>query len=614
MKNYKFIEKDIKMLSNVLSTREDKYKRNFNRFVSNGPRMDSIWEPRIQPLKFGLSYDRAEGQLPTFNVIKSSVNTIVSKLSQTRVRPFFNPVNGTYKTQRVCRNAQVFFDEYFDKEEIYKKAVEAVRDSFIFEYGGVWVDEDELTVKLIKPWEFFFDPAELQNGKLTRCFVKKKNYPLTYTNHILNPRIESNKPFVEQMKQDRNKLVTYVVYYDLFNKKKYHLIDGYVVKEVSIDYDIVPVVMVWYEPPVKGGTSTSMVDNLLDIQRSIDVLSNKIYKSAEVNPGNMIFVPKGSNVNISTLSNESGKIYEYQPLPTGGTPVQFVTPSVIDPTYIRILEQSIQFAYNQEGISELSAQSKKPSGLNSGVALQTMEDVESERHNVILENYIQFMMGIAIRVINMFDDTENILPKALGRSDIKWSDMKDQKENFSIQFSASSSLSKDPKVKMEQIEKLLSMNLIDPSIAASLLDMPDLQDAYSIQTAAYDLCQKIVERAVEADGPDDEEAFEYYEIVDINLLYKVIVNTMMRLDANDEDLKVMENLKILLAKVKNQMDAFNDVVQQQQAAAQAQAQTQAMQAQAAQMQTQAPQGMAPAGMPPAGPQAPPPQGPMGPPV
>jgi hypothetical protein len=607
MKKYELLEKDINMLIKVLGDREDKYKRNFNRFISNGPRDEDIWNPRIKPLKYGFYYERSAGNMPTFNVIKSSVNTIISKLSQTRVRPFFNPVNGTYKTQRVVRNAQVFFDEYFDKEEIYRKATEAVRDAMIFEYGAMWIDEEDMQVKLIKPWEYFFDPVELQYGKITRCFIRKKNYPISYLKDLLNPRVENNKPFVEMLKKDRNSLVNYIVYYDLYAQKKMHMVNGTVVKESNIDFTIPPVAMIWYEPPVKGGVSTSMVDNLLDIQRQIDVVSHKIYDSAETSPGNMIFVPKGSNINVSALTNDSGKIYEYQPLPSGGTPVQFVTPPVIDPMYIRILEQSIQFAYNQEGISELSAQSKKPSGLNSGVALQTMEDVESERHNVILENYIQFMMGIAIRVINMFDDKDNILPKSLGRSDIKWKDMKAEKENFTIQFSASSSLSKDPKVKMEQIEKLLSMNLIDPSIAASLLDMPDLQDAYSIQTAAYDLCQKIVERAVEADGPDDAEAFEYYEVVDINMLYKVIVNTMMRLDANDEDLKVMENLKILLMKVKRQMEEFNKVVAQQQAEAQMQAQTQAMQAQAGQMQAQAPQQMAPQ-------QAPPGQPVQGPPV
>ena len=608
---YDKIQKDINLLINTLEARDTKYKRNFNRFVSNGPRQDDIWQTRIQPLKYGWAYDRASGQMPTFNVIKSSVNTIISKLSQTRVRPFFNPVNGTYKTQRVCRNAQVFFDEWFDKEEVYKKAVEAVRDAMIFEYGAMWVDEEDMSIKLIKPWEYYFDPAELQHGKITRCFIRKKDYPLSYLSDIIDKRKAKTRPFAEMMKQDRNVLVNYIVYYDLFEGRKYHVINGTVVKEVEIDFDIPPVALVWYEPPVKGGVSTSMVDNLLDLQRQIDVISHKMYESAEVNPGNMIFVPKGSNINVSSLTNEAGKIYEYQPLPDGGTPVQFVTPPVIDASYIRILEQSIQFAYNQEGISELSAQSKKPSGLNSGVALQTMEDVESERHNVILENYIQFMMGIAIRAINMFDDKENILPKALGRSDMKWADMKDQKENFSVQFSASSSLSKDPKVKMEQIEKLMSMNLIDPSIAASLLDMPDLQDAYSIQTAAYDLCQKIVERAVEADGPEDTEAFEYYEVVDINMLYKVIVNTMMRLDANDEDLKVMENLKVLLAKVKRQMEEFNNVVQAQQAAAQAAAQTEAMQAQAAQMGQAAPQEMAgPQPLPPGAAPAGPPQGPM----
>ena len=552
------IANDISSLVGHFSTREDKYRRNFNRFVSNGHRSENIWQKRVQPL----TYNRLlrHNDVPTYNIIRSSINTIISKLSQTKVRPFFNPINGTYKTQRVCRDAQIFFDEYFDQEKIYSKAVEAVKDAAIFEYGAMWIDDATMEIKLLKPWEYYFDPAELQEGKLTRCFVRKKEYPISYLKDIIQPRSKKNRELAETLKKNRNTYVNYTVYYDLLDHKKYHIINGNFVKEESITYDIPPVVMIWYDPPVKGGTSTSIVDNLYDIQRAIDMFSYKIHKNAELSPSNQIFVPKGSGIKKSMVTNDIGKIYEYQPIPGVARPIEVSTPPVIDPTYIQLLEMNIQFAYNMEGISELSAQSKKPSGLNSGVALQTMEDVESERHNVILQNYIHFMMGIAVRVIEIFDDKENIIPKKIGRSNVKWKDLKSEREQYSIQFSASNILSKDPKVKMEQIEKLMSMNLIPPAVAATFLELPDEQAAYSIMNAAYDQVQKIIERAVNAKDINDSEAYEFYEVVDLNMLYRQIVNTIMRLDANDEDTNTISKLIVLLVKVKNQIDAVDQAV------------------------------------------------------
>ena len=90
------------------------------------------------------------------------------------------------------------------------------------------------------------------------------------------------------------------------------------------------------------------------------------------------------------------------------------TPPAIDNQYLQMLQYWKTAAFQQEGISELSAQAKKPSGLNSGVALQTLEDVESERHNPALLLYIDFLMKTAKTMIQVFPEDEEILPKREG--------------------------------------------------------------------------------------------------------------------------------------------------------------------------------------------------------
>ena len=124
-----------------------------------------------------------------------------------------------------------------------------------------------------------------------------------------------------------------------------------------------------------------------------------------------------------------------------------------------------------------------------------------------------------------------------------------------MQFSASSSLSKDPKVKMEQIEKLLSMNVVDQSMAATLLEMPDLEGAYSIATAAYNANEKIIERVIEQ-GPDPVNGFTYFECTDVRGLFKQAVNMLLRLDASDEKPEVLQRLVDFITKVKTDIDAL----------------------------------------------------------
>jgi hypothetical protein len=170
-------------------------------------------------------------------------------------------------------------------------------------------------------------------------------------------------------------------------------------------------------------------------------------------------------------------------------------------------------------------------------------------------------MQIAKVAIDVFPQDQEILPKRSGRAKIKWGEIKAARDDYSIQFSASSALSKDPKVKMEQIEKLIAMKIINPGIAAMLLELPDENQAYSIMTASYDYCQRVIERAVEEselrDGilyTKDGEQFGFYEVVDMKQMFGEVANTLIRLDANEESRDVLDRLVALLTLVSGKIN------------------------------------------------------------
>jgi hypothetical protein len=188
-----------------------------------------------------------------------------------------------------------------------------------------------------------------------------------------------------------------------------------------------------------------------------------------------------------------------------------------------------------------------------------LQDVESERHNVILQNYIRLARDVAERVIMIYPETLDVLPKRQGRNSTKWKDIKTEREMYNIQFSASSSLSKDPKVKLEQIEKLLSMKIIDASTVSQYLDMPDLEGAYSVIRAAFDSNEKTIERVIE-DGPNEDGAYTFFEVTDINMLFKQTVNMLLRLDASDEKPEVLERLKAFINQLKQGLDLLNETM------------------------------------------------------
>lgn len=533
---------DIAFLSQKKQNRDFKYRRNFNRYVNNGRRTEDVYNPYGNPLAyFYVMTDDDTGIIPQFNVIRSAIETITSKMAQLKVMPFFDPVNGTWKTQKVCRQAQVFFNEFFDEQEIYAKAIMSLRYALAIEYGGLWIDDETLSVKLIRPWQYFEDAAEYQYGKITRCLLEFQYYPITY----LEEKIKGTK--FERYLEDRSQLnCWYKVYYDLKNKMKYELIGQDIIKKTPIEYDCPPVITFYANEPLKGGYSVSLEDTSYTIQQKIDQTVQKISDALEVSPFNLIFIPENADksnspVKESKLTTQAGIVIRYDnSLTGGGDPVRIGTPAPISPEYREYVDWMEQKIYNLEGVSQLSAQSKKPVGLNSGKAIETLEDVESERFQDLEERYKKFCMKIATSVINIFPRDADVLPKKMGRAKIKWSDIKEEKDTFSVQFSDASALSKDPATKLGQVQNLISMQIISPDMAANLLQFPDLEKAYSVASASYDDCQHIIEKAAEKGD------FNFYEVVNLQQLFSETAKTLLRLDANDENEKVLNNLKQLI--------------------------------------------------------------------
>ncbi len=539
------ILEDYAKLRSVLDVRDAKYRRNYNRYANAGVRRDDIRSFYGQP--FGMWQRASEDDtspVPINQLIKSAIDTHVSKMSQTKVRPFFTPVNGEYKTRKACRAAQQYFDELYEVQDMAGKAILALRDAEIFDTGALWVDEQQAAICRLAPWEVYFDAAEIHYGKLTRIVIRRDFYPIMYLKDLVKKGSQADAKLL----QYRGAKCSNVVYYDLAGKQRHDLIDGEVVKTSKLESDTCPIAFVYYTQPIAGNRATSLCDDLLPIQLTMDMLSQRIKDAAELTPANTIFVPSAAGFSGSMVSNRIGNVYTYSQGPQGGLPV-VSTPRPIDPMFLQLLQYWEGVGFNTAGISQLSAQAKKPSGLNSGVALQTLEDVESERHNVILQCYIRLWMDVAKIMLEVMPESADILPKTKGRAKVSWKDIKRERELFSIQFSATSSLSKDPKTKMEQIEKLIQMGLVDKDYITSLLEMPDLEDCYSIGTAAHDAAQNIIDRAIE------EEEYTYNEVVGTDLLYRECVLTILRLDAANESQEVIGRVVGLMRAVKNTMDA-----------------------------------------------------------
>lgn len=515
------IANNIVELKSFDGNRSYKYRRNYRYYnATKNCSLENMRNPMIvgyyndASREFGEEIDTSAN--PQLNVIASCIDTLHSKIAQSKVRPFFTTINGTFKDIQCVKQAQQFFDVFYDMQNVNRKISDAFRDCCIFDTGVIYIDEDNKRVERVLPFQVFVRPAEANYGRITRIYYEQKDYPVT-----LLP-----KKIADKVTNKSIQYMDYGIYYDTFEHTKAYTGNGKILLQEEYKQDIIPFVFLYYKNPVVGNITTSVADLLVNIQQEINILMAKIKDASQLNPALTFLVPEGSNLKATQLNNRIGNILTYNPIQGGGTPVTSSTPAFIDSQYITLLNELIQKSYDLVGISMLSAQSKKPAGLNSGIALATMEDVESDRFETQLNQVIRAYIDVAKTCIKVFPQDENILPEISSRVSIKWKDIVKESSNMNIQYSGADNLSKDPSTKLQQLQQLSQAGVIPSARIPQLMQIPDLEMGYSLSNNAIDAVMAVIKDCLENGN------MKVPEYIPFELLKEEIINTQLALTAN----------------------------------------------------------------------------------
>ncbi len=537
---------DITYLDNRNGIRRAKYRRNLRAYYHTyGFGMTNIDDTAVAGYYSSSATDVEEDTSSGIqeNVIKSCIDTLVSKIASQKVRPFFNTVNGTFRDMQIVKQAQQLFDALYDEQNVNKIISDCFRDSGIFDTGIIYVDKETKKISRVMPWQISFDNKEASYNSLTRLLWKMENYPVTLL------------PFNSKNIQNIRQSVTYYRYYNLNDKKLVHWVpelDYY--KEEVWDRDVLPFIFLFYDDPIKSGSTTSIVDQLWGLQEAIDAILVKIKDASQLSSPLKYFVPESSTIKVKKLTNRTGEIITYTALPNQTTsPITTAVEPFMDPQWTQLLDKFKQDAYEQCGISQLSATSQKPQGLNSGVALSTMEDIESDRFEIQLNNVIRAYTDLAKLCIALFDENEDILPANRLRQSIKWADIVQAQEQLVVQFSAAENLSKDPTQRAQQVNMLVQMGAIPQSRVTALMEIPDSVQGYSLANNAINAVMAVIDDCLEngvMDVPD---------YIPTQMLKEEIMNTCLSLkgannDENKADIeKLLQLYEIVIGKEQNSM-------------------------------------------------------------
>ena len=456
----------------------------------------------------------------TLNVSQNMCDSVVSRISKNKPKATVTTSGADFGLQRRAKNLEGFLGGLFYKTEFRKKAVGALRDACIFGTGVLkpYVNEDnEIEVERVPPRAIVVDDTEAFEGHprnlLERRYVDRQVVIETFARNKDGSLNEDIADIIKRCRHEVEGLDTFTVDNSsdqILVTEGWHLPSGKHSKDgrrvivianctlVDEPYEHMtfPHLFVRFGEMQGGFFGQGLVARLIGVQREINKLLRQIQQAHQLCAWPRIFVKRGSKVVKAHLNNEIGGIVEYDDVP----PQQASFPVVPQEVYNH-LKFLIQQAYEISGISQLEATSQKPAGVESGIALRTLQDVQSVRFTELGEAWEELHADAAKAFIRLCAEISkhdsSFAMAALNRDELghyTWADAEMDEEDYQLQIFPTSSLPDEPAGKLQWVEDLSRAGNIDPEDAFDLIDFPDTKQYSRRRRAGRDVIDRSLER------------------------------------------------------------------------------------------------------------------------
>lgn len=444
------------------------------------------------------------------NVVKSAIDTVSARICMQKPRPQFLTQGGRWKQRLKAKKLQKFCEGLFHEEEFYPKARRVFKDCAIFGLGflKVYAEKSKIKMERVFPGEIIVDESAAMNCK-PRSMFQVKNVPVeimaaAFPDHkekILTANIYLHSSSTGRM---TNMIEAIEAWHlpDQNGKGGRHTVcvDGVTLHDEEWKHDFFPFVELrWNELPV-GYYGNGAAEDLAGLSEEIDYLMSKIQAAMHLNATAWLLKHENDKTPNSHFTNRIGTIIEW----SGNQPPQLVVHPAQHQQVFEHLKWLYGTSFQDVGVSQMSATSQKPAGLESGIAIQTMLDVESQRHGLIQMAYEDFVVRCAKVVIALAKETFKG-----GQSDFKvkfdggrfvetieWNEVNMDEDEYILKIWPTNLLPSTPSGRLDTVQKMLETGVIDAQTGMMLLDFPDVEHIQDVELAALKNILWIVDKVI----------------------------------------------------------------------------------------------------------------------
>lgn len=433
------------------------------------------------------------------NIVSSMCDTVSAKISKMKPKVTFLTNGGDFSVREKAKKLQKFVQGVFYENDIFVKHQQMFKDSTIFDIGVLkhFTVGKKIVSERVLPTELYVDQADAMYGQPSHMYhvkfvakdVLAARYPDKRAAIMESAGSVDDQRFFTTMDQAREFCVV-IEGWRLGRKGSpgRHVIatEKAILDDEKWKKDYFPFTFDRWATPLIGFYGQSLADRLTGKQIEINKMLRTIQRAFHLGSSFKVFLEYGSRVAREHINNDIGSLVYYQ----GAAPTYYV-PQTVHPEYFKHLDWLIKGSYDEAGISQLSASSKMPPGIDgsSGKAIREYNDLETERFVLQAQEYEESFLQTAAIYIDLardLGDYETIAESKRFIETIKWSEIALDDNEFIMQMFPTSMLPQTPTGRLAYVRELMQDGFVDQSWALSLLEFPDIDGYTQLKTAPLD--------------------------------------------------------------------------------------------------------------------------------
>lgn len=439
----------------------------------------------------------------TKGLVRSICDTATALIVRSRPKASIVTDGADWKVQQSAEDLDRFLVGAYEQSGIYQVAPRTFHDSTIFG-TGVWkyvtrgkgrdfrvnvervlpddliVDEDECREHL-EPTNVYHRTV-VRTDALIRRFAKDdpvlaakirstQNNQTWPTRHIPvghSVLIEAHHIDPDDPSQNRRVLA----------------VDSAVLEDATWDFDFLPYTFLWWVPPISGFYGDGIAYRQYGRQQRITYLMRWIQRCHDLFATPRAWVDPMGGPPTLQLSNEIGAVIMARRPPTIEPPRGIVPGEIY-----RWLDDLDKGGFDDEGISQVTAQNRLPPGLESAPAQREYSYKEGQRFAPVSQRWEH---AVAVDAAKKMTALYAAAHKSGSKARVKWADRKLVEmidwpdldaDAYQIRAEASNFDSLSPAARTQAALELAQTGWITPTEGRTLLRHPDLKENSDLDTA-----------------------------------------------------------------------------------------------------------------------------------